>query len=94
MRVEPYLEIAHKHLSDCEKYGVSLEDATFEVMHMAEDYSDEEVKSTFESLPEEVVKIALKKLDNYKKTGEYYVISSTGVTKEVSKLMERLTVLI
>jgi hypothetical protein len=64
------------------------------LLHMAEEYSDEEVKSTFESLPEEVVKIALKKLDNYKKTGEYYVISITGVTKEVSKLMERLTVLI
>jgi uncharacterized protein YeeX (DUF496 family) len=94
MSVEPYIEIANKHLSDCKRYGISIEDATFEIMHMAEDYSDEEIKSTFNLLPSEVVKIAHNKLDDYKKTGEYYVISSTGITKELTKLMKRLSMLI
>jgi hypothetical protein len=94
MSVEPFIEIANKHLSDCKRYGISLEDATFEVMNIAEDYSDEEIISTFNLLPSEVVKIAHKKLDDYKKTGEYYVISSTGVTKDLTKLMERLYALI
>jgi hypothetical protein len=58
---------------------------------MAEDYPDEEIKSTFNSLPKEVLEIANTKLNSFRKTGEYYVISSTGTTKDLSEPMKRLS---
>ncbi len=94
MSTESYLSLAKKHLSDCEKYGISFEDATFEVMHMAEDYTDEEVKIVFRSLPPNVLDIAHDKLELFKQSGEYHVISSTGVVKDISELMTRLSRLI
>jgi hypothetical protein len=94
MTSESYLNLAKKHLSECKKYGISLEDATFEIMHMAEDYTDEEIKITFNSLPTDVVDLAHKKLDVFKQSGEYHVISSTGVEKNLSDLMARLSTLI
>jgi len=94
MTSESYLNLAKKHLSECEKYGISLEDATFEIMHMAEDYTDEEIKITFNSLPTDVVDFAHKKLDVFKQSGEYHVISSTGVENNLTGLMARLSTLI
>lgn len=94
MNTESYLGLAKKHLSDCEKYGISLEDATFEIMHMAEDYADEEVKVTFSSLPSNVLDLAHDKLGVFKQSGEYHVISSTGVSKDLTELMARLSKLI
>lgn len=94
MNTESYLDLAKKHLTNCKKYGISLEDATFEIMHMAEDYADEEVKVTFSSLPSDVLDLAHKKLDVFKQTGEYHVISSTGVSKDLTELMARLSKLI
>ncbi|MCE2597369.1 hypothetical protein K6Y31_21595 [Motilimonas cestriensis] len=94
MSAGSYLGLVEKHLSDCKKYGISLEDATFEIMHMAEDYADEEVKLTFSSLPSDVLDLAHHKLDVFKQTGEYHVISSIGVSKDMTDLMARLSKLI
>ena len=94
MNPESYLVLSKKHLSECEKYGISLEDAVFEIMHMAEDYSDEEVISTFGSLTIEIIDLVHKKLNVFEQSGEYHIISSTGMDKDVSNLMARLSKLI
>ena len=94
MNAESYISIAMKHLSDCEKYGISIDNATFEIMHMAEGYTDAEIKETFISLPSYVLDIAHDKIKLFKQAGEYYVISSNGASKDMSGLMARLSKLI
>ena len=94
MSKESYKEIAHQHIIDCKKYDIPIEDVAFEVMHMAEGYSNEEVLEVFDSLSNDVLMKIHEKIKEFKESGEYYVISSTGVTKDLSCLMKRLSILV
>ncbi|MET1256648.1 hypothetical protein [Aliikangiella maris] len=94
MSSSSYKEFVEKHLSDCERYNIAVEDAAFTIMHKAEDFEDEEVVDVFSALPSEIRTNIQSNISDFEKTGEYHVISSTGTSLNLTLLMERLSKLI
>jgi hypothetical protein len=86
-----YLDKVTKHIEIGEKLGLDDSDVAFSIIHSSEKYSDKEVKDVLSSLSEKIRHEIKAAIESYKETGEYYVISSTGVTKDLSKLMKRLS---
>ena len=83
-----------QHAEDCETLGLDVSELAFSIIQSAENYSNEEVVNAFSELPEELKSEIQSIVNDYKESGEYYVISSTGVMKDLSKLMGRLSRLI
>lgn len=85
---------ANQHIEDCRALGLSVAEMAFSIIVGAGKYSDEEVRDVFAALPSDVLGEVKLAILEYKKTGEYHVISSTGITKDLSELMERISQLI
>lgn len=88
-----FKEKADKHVVLGEKLNLEDSEVAFSIMHSAEMYDDEEVKNVLASLSEGLKKEIHSVIESYKETGEYYVISSTGTSKDLSGLMKRLSTL-
>ena len=86
-----YLDKVNKHVELGKKLGLDDSDVAFSIINSAEKYSDEEVKDVLSSLSGGVRREIEMAIENYKESGGYYVISSTGVTKDLSGLMNRLS---
>ena len=89
-----YMTDIKQHAEDCETLGLDVSELAFSIIQSAENYSNEEVVNAFSELPEELKSEIQSIVNDYKESGEYYVISSTGVMKDLSKLMGRLSRLI
>ena len=85
-----YLNLVKQHMEDCSVMNLDNSELAFSILHSAEKFDDEQVESALATLPEEIKKEIAAVIDSYKETGEYYVISSTGTSKDLSELMGRL----
>ena len=83
-----------KHIELGQKLNLEASEVAFSIIHSAENFDDCQIEAVFASLPEEIKNELLAAINSYKETGEYYVISSTGVSKDLSELMGRLSKLI
>lgn len=89
-----YYAVVNQHIEDCRTLNLDDSELAFSIIHSAEKFNDEQVRSVLGSLPEEIKKEIISAIESYKETGEYYAISSTGVSKDLSALMGRLSKLI
>lgn len=89
-----YLAMVNQHIADCRALNLDDSELAFSIIHSAENFDDSEVEPVLTSLPEKIKMEINSAIKSYKKTGEYYVISSTGVSKNLSELMERLSKLV
>lgn len=89
-----YLAVVNQHIKDCKELYLDNSELAFSIIHSAEKFDDKEVELVLSSLSEDIKKEIVSAIDDYKETGEYYVISSTGVSKDLSELMGRLSKLI
>jgi hypothetical protein len=88
-----FKEKAEKHVELGKKLDLDGSEVAFSILHSAEQYDDEEVKEVMSSLSEELKNEINIAIESYKETGEYYVISSTGTSKDLSELMRRISML-
>lgn len=88
-----FKEKAEKHVELGKKLDLDDSEVAFSIMHSAEEYDDEEVRRVLSSLSEELKNEIHFAIESYKETGEYYVISSTGTSKDLSELMKRISML-
>jgi hypothetical protein len=89
-----YMTEITQHVEDCKALGQDVSELAFSIIQSAENYTNEEVVTAFSELPEMLKSEIQSIVNDYKETGEYYVISSTGVMKDMSNLMGRLSRLI
>lgn len=79
---------------DCKVLNLPVSELAFSIVLAAGKYPDEEVIGAFSSLSGEVMAEIRRAISEYERTGEYHAISSTGVTKDLSELMRRVSQLI
>ena len=94
MKSQRYKQVVDQHVEDCRALNLPLSELASSILHSADAFQDEEVRNVFISLPEDLMKEINSVFSDYRETGEYYVVSSTGATKDLSKLMERLSQLV
>jgi hypothetical protein len=87
-------ERVKKHIEIGKKLDLDASEVAFSIIHSAEKFDDEQVKSVLANLSIEIKMEIIAAVDCYKETGEYYVISSTGVSKDLSELMGRMSKLV
>lgn len=89
-----YLAAVKQHVEDCKTLNLDDSELAFSIIHSAEKYNDSEILPVLASLPQEIKLEINSAIQSYKETGKYYVISSTGVSKDLSALMGRLSNLV
>jgi hypothetical protein len=93
-KIDPnFKEKAEKYVELGNKLDLEDSEVAFSIMHSSEMSGDEEVKDVLSSLSEVLKGEIHSAIEKYKETGEYYVISSTGTSKDLSKLMKRISAL-
>lgn len=78
------------HIEDCNTLKLDDSHLAISIIIDAEKYLDKEILEVFSDLPEKIIFEINLVLSSYLETGEYYVISSNGATKDLSKILFRL----
>lgn len=83
-------EIA-QHIADAKLLNLSTHDLVISILLSAGKYSDKEIEGAITSLDPIVFNEMKDCVLSFRKTGEYHIISSTGTSRDISKLMARLS---
>ncbi|WP_157477084.1 hypothetical protein [Lysobacter sp. Root690] len=86
-------EIA-QHIADAKLLDLSTHDLVTSILLSAGKYSDTEIENAIDSLDLVILNEIKDSVFNFRKTGEYHIISSTGTSRDISKLMARLSVIL
>lgn len=83
-------EIA-QHIADAKLLNLSTHDLVTSILLCADRYSDHEIEDAVTSLDLIILSEIKESVFDFEKTGEYHIISSTGTSRDISKLMRRLS---
>jgi hypothetical protein len=83
-----------QHIADCAMLGLSIQDLATSIILSADRYQDADVKDVLLKLPSDIASEIRNSISEFEKTGECYVISSTGVNRDISNLMSRISSLL
>ena len=89
-----YMRVVEQHVEDCEVLNLDKSELAFSIILSAEGFHDHEVEATIKSLPKDIFDEIFSMIENYRETGKFYAISSTGTTKDLSDLLGRISTLV
>lgn len=85
-----FFDEVSQHIEDCKVLGLATSELALSIVLSSAKYMDEEIKEVFSSLPVEIIEEIRKIIFDYENTREYHVISSTGVTRDLSEIINRI----